>query len=169
MYPPPSHPLSAGSNKYVEWAIKEDERAAGCTRGTIQGFWRFAPLTDNVCNATLVFQATAGGSVPVMAMNWAVKSFLKVADVLRDKYERNGKAVDAELRGAFPPPPLLKHLNDEQTRIAKSCVGLETASVALEWTSLKSTSPFVALSMNFTKSARNEPRCDHASEASANN
>jgi hypothetical protein len=161
--PRPTHPhpnsRPAGTNEYVERAIEEDERAAGCTRGNLLGFWRFTPLASNACRATLVFQATAGGSIPVRAMNWAVKSFLNVMEVLRDKYERSGKAVDAELRGAFPPPPLMNLLDEEQTRIAKCCLGLETASATVEWTSLNSGSPFVALSMRYTKPVGNEPRC----------
>jgi hypothetical protein len=125
----------------------------------VQGFWRFAPIAANVCRATFVFQLTAGGSVPVLAMNFGVKTALATAEGLRDKYERSGKAVDAELRGDFPPPPLMNLLDEEQTRVAKSCMALETASAALEWTSLKSSSPFVALSMRYTKPVGNEPRC----------
>jgi hypothetical protein len=160
--PRPTHPhpnsRPAGTNEYVERAIEEDERAAGCTRGNLLGFWRFTPLAANACRATLVFQATAGGSIPVRAMNWAVKSFLNVMEVLRDKYERNGKAVDAELRGAFPRPPLLQHLNDEQTRIARSCMALETGSASMKWTKLASPSPFVENAMTYTKPVGSEAR-----------
>jgi hypothetical protein len=112
-------------------------------------------------------------------MNFGVKSALGVAEGLRDKYERSGKAVDAELRGAFPRPPLLRHLDDEQMRIAQSCIALETESVAAastnssskrllavvagnsaasqaravkgSWAKLKSASPFVSLSMKYMK------------------
>jgi hypothetical protein len=86
----------------------------GYTRGGTQGFWRFTPLAANVCRATVVFQAIAGGSVPVLAMNWSIKNFLGAAEELRDKNERNGKAVDAELRGALPPPPPRLSLTSEQ-------------------------------------------------------
>jgi hypothetical protein len=121
---------------------------------------------------TLVFQVTEGGSVPVRAMNFGVKKALSAAEELRDKYERNGKVVDAELRGALPPPPLLQHLNDEQTRVTQSCMALETGSASVEWTKLTSASPFVELAMKCTKPVENEPRCappppDRASEASA--
>ena len=40
-----------------------------------------------------------------MVMNHGVKYALGVSENVRDKYERSGKAVDAELRGAFLPPP----------------------------------------------------------------
>jgi hypothetical protein len=119
-------------------------------------------------------------------MNFGVKSALGFAEGLRDKHERNGKAVDAELRVAFPPPPLLKHLDDEQMRIAHSCLALETESVAAastnssskkllagvgggsaaararalkgSWVEMKSASPFVSLSMKYTKPEGNETR-----------
>jgi hypothetical protein len=93
-----------------------------------------------------------------MAMNWAVKMFLSSAEELRDEYERDGKAVDAELRGALPPPPQKNHLDEEQTRIAKSCLSLETASATIEWTPLKSTSPFVSLAMKYSKPVGSEAR-----------
>jgi hypothetical protein len=91
-------------------------------------------------------------------MNWSIKNFLGNAEKLRDTYERSGKAVDAELRGASPPSPLRQHLNDEQTRIAQSCLGLETTSATVEWTQLKSSSPFVSLSMRYTEPVGSEPR-----------
>jgi hypothetical protein len=94
-----------------------------------------------------------------MAMNFGVKKALGITESIRDTHDRNGKAVDAELRSAFRPPPPLNQLSEEQTRAAKSCLGLETASATLEWTSLKSSSPFVALSMQYTKPVGNEPRC----------
>jgi hypothetical protein len=145
-------------NKVVELAIKEDERAAGCTQGTIQGFWRITPLAANVCRVTVVFQATAGGSIPVMAMNFGVKKVLSTAESVRDKYERNGNAVDAELRGASPPPPTVDQLNEEQMRIAQSCMALEAGSAAVNWTKLAPPSPFVELAMKYTKPVANEKR-----------
>jgi hypothetical protein len=156
----PHPPVSAGSNEHVDRAIKEGEQAKGCTRGTVQGFWRIVPLATNVCRATFVFQTTAGGRVPVLAMNFGVKTALAIAEVLRDKYERGGKAVDAELRDALPPPPLMNTLNEEQTRVAKSCLGLETASAnsMIGWTPLKSSSPFVSISMQYAKPVGSESR-----------
>jgi hypothetical protein len=139
---------------------------------------------------TLVFQVTAGGSVPVMAMNFGVKTALGIVEDLRDWYERNGKAVDKELMAASPPPPPKESLNEEQMRVVRSCLSLETvaatgASSASNdsslkpasnnssprrllgivsanpaaaqaraekgsWVELKSTSPFVSLSMEYT-------------------
>jgi hypothetical protein len=124
-----------------------------------------------------------------MAMNYGVKHALAFAEGLRDKYERNGKAVDAELKGAFHPPSLLQHLNDEQRSIAQTCLALETESVAAaskyssskqllalvggssaaaraarawavkgSWVKLKSTSPFVSLSMKYVEQGGSKSR-----------
>jgi hypothetical protein len=40
-----------------------------------------------------------------MVMNYGVQTALGTLEGLRDKYERNGKAVDAELEGVFLSPP----------------------------------------------------------------
>ena len=117
----------------------------GCTRGGTQGFWRFTPLAANVCRATVVFQAIAGGSVPVLAMNWSVKNFLGTAEDLRDTYERNGKAVDSELRAGFPRPPRVGRLSPTQQQVVKSCQRLEAASADVVWSPLKSPSALVSM------------------------
>jgi hypothetical protein len=95
-------------------------------------------------------------------MNFGVKSVLASAEKIRNKYERSGKAVDAELRGKFPPPPPKAILNEEQSRIARSCLGLEagatTVTGVVEWVKLKSSSPFVSMSMKYTTPKGNEPR-----------
>jgi hypothetical protein len=121
-----------------------------------------------------------------MAMNFGVKDALGSAEELRDKYERNGKAVDAELRREFPPPPLLQHLDEEQSGIVHSCLAMETESAAAastnssskrilaaiagnsaasraravkgSWVEMKSASAFVSLSMKYTKPEANGSR-----------
>ncbi|GMI35292.1 hypothetical protein TeGR_g2861 [Tetraparma gracilis] len=137
-----------GLNEAVERVMVQDSRTAGCTRGTFQGFWRFSPTATNVCRATLVFQTKVGGSVPAMAMNWGLKSALSSMEDLRDNYERRGETVDAELRGEFPQPPPRSSLNDEQTRVAQSCLALEVGSDTAEWTPLN-TDPFVPIWANY--------------------
>jgi hypothetical protein len=97
----------------------------------------------------MVFQVTAGGSIPVQVMNYGVKSALGLVEVIRDLYERNGKAVDAELRGAFLPPPLLNLLNEEQSRVAQKCLALEREQSAANWTPLKRISLFVEMWANY--------------------
>ena len=39
---------------------------------------------------------------------------------IKDKYERGGNVVDAEIRSAFPSPPPLAELNAEQTSIVET-------------------------------------------------
>jgi hypothetical protein len=91
-------------------------------------------------------------------MNFGVKTALGFVEEVRDKYERNGKAVDAELRGALPPPPPVGQLNEAQTRIVQNCTALETGTAAVEWTKLKSPSPFVSISMQYMKPVWSEAR-----------
>ncbi|GMI25032.1 hypothetical protein TeGR_g8761 [Tetraparma gracilis] len=122
-----------------------------------RGLYRISSLAENVCRVTLVAQGTIGGWVPDQAMKFLIRSTLGIVEDTRDKYERNGKVVDAELRSEFPPPPLLDQLNGEQMRIAQKCLAMETGSAGVEWTPLKSTSPFVAFSMQYTKPERNQP------------
>jgi hypothetical protein len=82
-------------------------------------------------------------------MNFGVKRALSHAEDLRAKYERVGKAVDAELRNAFPRPPAMDSLDDEQTRVAQSCLALETESAEVNWAALKGDSPFVSTWANY--------------------
>jgi hypothetical protein len=86
---------------------------------------------------------------------------------------RRAVCVDAELWDALPSPPLLKHLNDDQTRVVQRCLVLEAESAedsGLEraaagatsaasqaraskgsWVKLQSSSPFLSMSMTYTK------------------
>ncbi|GMI41798.1 hypothetical protein TeGR_g11956, partial [Tetraparma gracilis] len=121
-----------------------------------RGLYRISRLAENACRVTLVAQGVIGGWVPDKAMKFLIGKVLGIVDVMSDKYERNGKVVDTELRGEFPPPPLLDQLNGEQMRIAQKCLAMETGSAGVEWTPLKSTSPFVAFSMQYTKPERNQ-------------
>jgi hypothetical protein len=94
-----------------------------------------------------------------MVMNYGVKTALGTLEGLRNMYERNGKAVDAELEGVFLSPPPLDRLNEEQRLVAQTCKGLETGTTAdvVAWTKLKSKSPFVEISMRYTKPVGSEP------------
>ena len=84
--------------------------------GKLRGFYRIKTLAPNVCRVTLVAQGSLGGSFTKQAMAWAVKSSLGMVKTLQDKYMRNGAKVDAEMRGAFPAPPLRRSLTSEQVR-----------------------------------------------------
>ena len=85
------------------------------------------------------------------------------------------------MRSAFYQPPLLKNLNDDQTRVVQRCLALETETAAEDsdlerrahgtssaaaqaravrgsWVKLQSTSPFVSMSMQYTKPELKESR-----------
>jgi hypothetical protein len=141
----------ANYRNMIDDAITDHESASKAVKGSLIGFWRLSRLAPNVCRVTFVAQGSMGGRVPDAAMKFATKKTLAIVDRVRDRHERSGTAVDAELRGAFPPPPTLGQLNEEQKRIAQSCMALETGSAAVEWTKLKSASPFVELGMKYSK------------------
>ncbi|GMI34230.1 hypothetical protein TeGR_g7990 [Tetraparma gracilis] len=82
--------------------------------GTLRGFYRIKTLASNVCRVTLLVQGDAGGTIGKQAMAWGIKFTLSMVKKLQDKYMRNGAKVDAEMRGAFPAPPLRRSLTSEQ-------------------------------------------------------
>jgi hypothetical protein len=90
------------------------ETAKSAVLGKFRGFYRIKTLAPNVCRVTQVGRGDAGGSITKQAMAWAVKSTLGMVKKLQDKYMRNGAKVDAEMRGAFPTPPLRRSLASEQ-------------------------------------------------------
>lgn len=87
-----------------------------------------------------------------------IRNFLSIVDLVRDKYERDGRVVDAETREALPLPPPKGHLNEEQARVVLNCLNLENAAADVSWKWLKRISPFVSLSMRYTEPEKNKPR-----------
>jgi len=121
--------------------IRSDAAAAQATRATTRGFLHFKALAPSVCQVTYVVQANIGGSIPKAVMASRTKGTLGTVQMMQAKFERNGKVVDAEMRTAFPLPPPLAELNDEQKLVVESCRCLE--SDGGEWEPLPSSSPFV--------------------------
>jgi len=74
---------------------------------------------------------------------------------MQDKFERKGKVVDAEMRSAFPLPPPLSELNDEQKLVVESCRYLESEEGG-EWELLPFSSPFVDMWCKHTPAKRGE-------------
>ncbi|GMI20434.1 hypothetical protein TeGR_g7621 [Tetraparma gracilis] len=156
------------------------ETAKSAVLGKFRGFYRIKTLAPNVCRVTMVAQGSLGGSFTKKAMAWAVKSSLGLVKTLLDKYMRNGAKVDAEMRGAFPAPPLRRRLTSEQDALVARCLSLEKGAAASStsnnssskrllavfvgnsaapqaravkgsWVEMKSTSPFVSMSMKYTE------------------
>jgi len=122
--------------------VRSDATAAQATRATSRGFYHFQALAPSVCQVTYVVQADLGGSIPKAVMASRVKRTLGSVQEMQAKFERKGKAVDAEMRSAFPLPPPLAELNDEQKLVVESCRYLESEEGG-EWEPLPSSSPFV--------------------------
>ncbi|GMI28476.1 hypothetical protein TeGR_g12203 [Tetraparma gracilis] len=155
----PHEDFGLGAEKQiVDTALEAEKRSV---LGRLRGFYRIKTLAFNVCRVTLVAQGSLGGSFTKQAMAWAVKSLLGMVKTLQDKYMRNGAKVDAEIRGAFPAPPLRRSITSEQNALVARCLTLEkgaegsnvmaavgTNSAAAQakavrgsWVELKSTSP----------------------------
>lgn len=81
-------------------------------------------------------------SIPHFVLMTSLKKALGVAQRMQVKYERYGKIVGAEARAAFPIPPPLAELADEQKRIVSSCLFLEGKEGG-EWQPLISASDVV--------------------------
>jgi hypothetical protein len=87
-----------------------------------------------------------------------VKFSLGLLQELQDEYRRSGKAVDAELRSAYPKPP--SQFQEDQEEVVARCLELEANSAAagLPWVSLKSP-PLVNLWMQPEVSERSIAVC----------
>jgi len=109
----------------------------------------------SVCQVTYLVQAQVGGSLPRALLNTRIKSSLATVHNMQDKFERKGKVVDAEMRSAFPLPPPLAELNDEQKLVVESCRYLESEE-GCEWEPLPSSSPFVDMWYKHTPAKRGE-------------
>ena len=109
----------------------------------------------SVCQVTYLVQGQVGGSLPRALLNTRIKSTLATVHNMQDKFERKGKVVDAEMRSAFPLPPPLSELNDEQKLVVESCRYLESEEGG-EWEPLPSSSPFVDMWYKHTPARRGE-------------
>jgi hypothetical protein len=90
-------------------------------------------------------QGSLGGYVPDGAMKYAIKKSLAVVDRMLIRYERNGKAVDAELRGAFPPPPTFGELGADECLVMGKCRDLGSEAADVPWEVIKSALPFTKM------------------------
>ena len=123
--PPRPAPLTLARADFGPGAEKQIvdealETAKSAVLGKFRGFYRIKTLAPNVCRVTLVAQGSLGGSFTKQAVTWFIKSSLGMVKKLQDKYMRNGAKVDAEMRGAFPAPPLRRSLTSEQVQHGNS-------------------------------------------------
>jgi len=135
--------------------IRSDDAAAQAARATTRGFWHFKALAPSVSQVTYLLQFNLGGSFPKAIMASRTKLTLGIVQEMQAKFERKGKVVDAEMRSAFPLPPPLAELNDEQTRVVESCRYLENEEGG-EWEPLPSSSPFVDMWCKHTPAKKGE-------------
>ena len=72
-------------------------------------------IVASVCQVMYLFEAQLGGSLPQALLNTCIKSTLSIVHRMQDKFARNGKVVDWEVRATFPPR--LANLSSEQINI----------------------------------------------------
>jgi hypothetical protein len=143
------------SRLIIEKAISFDKRATSAIRVASKGFWKIEAIAPNVSRVSYVVQANIGGSIPLFLMNMKTKSMLLTAENLRDRFERNGEAVDAEMRATFKTPPTISQLNPDQTSVVNRCLALE-AGEDEGWAELQSSSRFVDMQMKYAPPRRGE-------------
>ncbi|GMI28630.1 hypothetical protein TeGR_g11984 [Tetraparma gracilis] len=110
----------------IDAELKTDLTSYNAERGDLRGIWRLHSVAPNVCKVTLCMSVTPGGSMPQwIADHYIQSSTSGVAVQLLDKCERSFKLVDAELREAYPDPPVYSELNADQKIMADSCIRLD--------------------------------------------
>jgi hypothetical protein len=143
------------AKKKADTILETDAFAVKSVRAWSKGFYRVVPLAPSVCKVTFVMQASAGGLIPLMIINYQVLRSLSILKRLQDKYERNGGQVDAEMRSAYPTPPLLDKLNPGQASVIKSGLELGTdADIGEGLSTLPSLFPFVDMWMTYARAKK---------------
>jgi len=82
-------------------------------------------------------------------------STLSAVHNMQNKFARNGKLVDKEMRAVFLNPPALAELGDEQLSVVEDCRSLECEDGS-EWETLASPSTFVNMWMKHAPAKENE-------------
>ena len=135
--------------------ISGDLLASKAERASVRGFWRIKPLAPSVCQVTYLIQAELRGSIPFALLNARLKNNLGFVQTLQSKFARKGKVVDKEMREAFPNPPALITLSDEQKPVFESCRYLESEEGG-GWKTLASPSPLVKIWMKHAPAKENK-------------
>ncbi|GMI21007.1 hypothetical protein TeGR_g5926, partial [Tetraparma gracilis] len=113
-------------------------------------FWvcyRISALAPSVCRVTLVTNADMGGSIPLLAQRWSMKRVLGPVAEIQDRFERNAKEVDGELRREFSLPKRELELNEGQKHLVQRCKALETHDDESGWNEIESNSSFVSFAV----------------------
>ena len=109
--------------------------------GETKGIYLFETLAPEVTRMSLYQQASMEGDIPQFVINALVSKSLNTVQRVVDRFKRNGKAVDQEMRDAFVAriPDVSKLLSSSQQLVIDRC--LEVADIGSgEFTELKSDS-----------------------------
>ena len=105
----PSSDTETNNSKYINRTSNnenDDEDANKQQQENIvqlltKGVWLLEPIAANVCQATLVIRIEDTGKLPKKIVNSKIGSSLDVMSSLGRFFERNGLAVDKDIREAF--------------------------------------------------------------------
>ncbi|GMI30188.1 hypothetical protein TeGR_g2576, partial [Tetraparma gracilis] len=95
----------------------------------------------------LVINVDAGGSIPLLAQRWSMKRALGPVAKIQDRFERNAKEVDGELRRELLLPKRELELNEGQKHLVQRCKALETHDDEGGWKEIESNSAFVSFAV----------------------
>ncbi|GMI30122.1 hypothetical protein TeGR_g9758 [Tetraparma gracilis] len=145
----PHEDFGLGAEKEIVDAALEAVKAS--VLGKLRGFYRIKTLAPNVSRVTMVAQGALGGNFTKQAMAWAVKNSLGMVKLLQDNLTSEQDALVARC--------LTLEKGAEGSNVM-AAVGTNTAAQARamkgSWVELKSTSPFVSMSMAYTEPEGNE-------------
>jgi len=107
-------------------ALSDDDAAANAVPGTVKGFWRFRPLAPDVCQITYVAQTQVGGTIPKSLLNKRLKNTLSAVHNMRNKFMRNGRVADRQVREALGKQfCCVEDLSPDQRAIYQNSCALE--------------------------------------------
>ena len=119
------------------------------------GVWIFDRKADNICDVTFVNRSEDKGNLPTKIVNSTIGRSLDVVSQLKRFFERNGGAVDQELRGDFMVKIPEVTNNDDQRDIIEEQMGKVDLNDD-KWEPLeKNSSAFVKLSKIHVKGESN--------------
>ena len=120
-----------------------------------KGVWIFDKKSDNICDVTFVNRIEDKGKLPTKIVNASIGRTLDVVSQLKRFFERNGGAVDQELRYAFMVKIPEVTTNDDQRDIIEEQMGKVDLNDD-KWEPLeKDSSAFVKLSKIHVKGESN--------------
>ena len=110
--------------------VADDKRASKFIVGEIKGCWYVTRPSSaaNTSTLTYIVHGSLNGNIPTAMFKRQVKSTLNECLEVQSRFLRSSTTIDVELRAAFPPPPRLADLTQQQMQVIIGCKLLESQS-----------------------------------------